>query len=61
MELKRMRKRIPMTWMKRKVVMRMKVGIIVQGEWEELGCGGVADPGGGSSLSKPSDCDTVFP
>lgn len=36
-ELKRMRKRILMMWMKKKVVMRMKVGIIGIGRMEDHG------------------------
>lgn len=55
MELKRMRKRILMMWMKKKVVMRMKVGIIGVGRmggirlWEE------------NSSSEPSDCEITLP
>ena len=37
MEPKRMRKRIPMMWMKKKEVMRMKVGIIDVGRMGGIG------------------------
>lgn len=46
MELKRMRKRILMMWMKKKAVMRMKVGIIGIGRVGGIGLQGTEDHGG---------------